>query len=554
MDKLDIYAGLILSHLAWTTLQSALFVAVVALAIRLQPRLSAAARCGLWWLVAVQVVVGFVWYAPISLPLLAPTAAVHANVVNIANMSGMPTPTSYATASAPVAATPITSHWRTLLVTLWILGLLAQLPVVLRQSWRAKTWRNSSLPTTDVALRACCRERAMAMGLRRLPELRISADIVSPQVTGLWRPVILWPAHARLSDAESSMAMAHELAHLRRGDLWLGWLPAIAQRLFFFHPLIALAVREYAITREAACDAQVLRQSAALPHDYGRLLLRLGVVHPAQASLGGASPSFLSLKRRLSMLEDAGRMPGERLRSGILIGVFALVGVLPYRVTAGGVDAPKASASITHSRSTVTEDGRKTASRDVDIYTDERNHDGAYALYLQDDEGSTTTVSGNAADVAFADRLHEAHPDMFWFRRGNGSYLILDKSTVARIGDAYAPMTEFERHYGKTRGKDAELSGEMQGLQAWQASVEEQRRDLLKGDRHAPGADQRLASLDAQDIDIRGRMAGLEAQRKTLLPEQRKQMQSLEDIRTRAGREAAQVIDDALARGMARPV
>jgi hypothetical protein len=40
-----------------------------------------------------------------------------------------------------------------------------------------------------------------------------------------------------LTPNESSMALAHELAHLRRGDLWLGWLPAIAQRLFFFHPL-----------------------------------------------------------------------------------------------------------------------------------------------------------------------------------------------------------------------------------------------------------------------------------------------------------------------------
>ena len=101
------------------------------------------------------------------------------------------------------------------------------------------------------------------------------------------------------------MTLCHELLHLRRHDLWFGWVPALAQRIFFFHPLAALAVREYAIAREAACDAEVLRVLGSAPQAYGRLLLRWGVA-PRETGLAaaGASPSLENLKRRLQMLQQ----------------------------------------------------------------------------------------------------------------------------------------------------------------------------------------------------------------------------------------------------------
>ncbi len=145
------------------------------------------------------------------------------------------------------------------------------------------------------------------------------------------------------------MAMAHELAHLRRGDLWLGWIPAIAQRLFFFHPLVAWAVREYALSREAACDAQVLQQTGTMPQAYGHLLLRLGIAHPMHSGLAGASPSFHNLKRRLTMLQQSDNLSRQRMRGWPLIVLIVLAGVLPYRVTA---KAPKATA-MTHSTASV---------------------------------------------------------------------------------------------------------------------------------------------------------------------------------------------------------
>jgi len=71
------------------------------------------------------------------------------------------------------------------------------------------------------------------------------------------------------------MALAHEMAHVARGDLWLGLVPSLARRVFFFHPAAWIAEREYAIAREAACDDAVLGHRGADAFAYGRLLLRL---------------------------------------------------------------------------------------------------------------------------------------------------------------------------------------------------------------------------------------------------------------------------------------
>ena len=72
MATLDHLAALLLERLAWTSLQAIVLVGAVALLVRAVPPLPAAARCALWWLVGLQVLLGLAWQAPIRLPLLAP--------------------------------------------------------------------------------------------------------------------------------------------------------------------------------------------------------------------------------------------------------------------------------------------------------------------------------------------------------------------------------------------------------------------------------------------------------------------------------------------------
>ncbi|HYM85911.1 MAG TPA: M56 family metallopeptidase, partial [Pseudoxanthomonas sp.] len=67
---LEYVSELLLPRLFAASVQSTLFVAVVWVLCRWLPRLSASARAGLWWLVALQLVVGVLWSSPLALPLL----------------------------------------------------------------------------------------------------------------------------------------------------------------------------------------------------------------------------------------------------------------------------------------------------------------------------------------------------------------------------------------------------------------------------------------------------------------------------------------------------
>ena len=53
-----------------TSVQTVLLTALVWLLCRCVRRLPAGAQCGLWWLVALQAVLGLLWATPLELPLL----------------------------------------------------------------------------------------------------------------------------------------------------------------------------------------------------------------------------------------------------------------------------------------------------------------------------------------------------------------------------------------------------------------------------------------------------------------------------------------------------
>jgi bla regulator protein blaR1 len=347
MDTLTHLLDLLFARLAWTAAQATVLIGALWLLTRYLPRLSPAMRCMLWWLVGLQLVLGVAVSTPVQLHWLkAPAPVVHVVHVAAPTAAAQPTiitqdssdsaPVVLHETSAPAVTTPafMPWSWPEALIAAWLLAVLLQSLLATRHWRESRTLLHGAKPVRDAALQAMFAEQARKLGLRRLPRLRTSDAIVSPQVTGLLRPVVLLPAEETLSPDELSMALAHELAHLHRGDLWLGWVPAVAQRLFFFHPLVRWAMREYAIYREAACDAQVLQRHRAAPHAYGHLLLRLGVAAPVHSSLAGASSTFQSLKRRLLLLQQGMGETTPRARGWMLVAVIALAGVLPYRVTA----------------------------------------------------------------------------------------------------------------------------------------------------------------------------------------------------------------------------
>jgi beta-lactamase regulating signal transducer with metallopeptidase domain len=558
MDALNALAETLLTRMLWTSIQAIGLIGLVHLLGRLLPGLSSAMRCTLWWLVGAQLLLGLLWHAPVELPWLpAPVAEATVQVVH---------PVSYtATALAgheavlhtsPIAmvTTPVLS-WRAAVVALWLAALLWLASRSLRE-WRAtRQILHGSRPIGDRAMQALCASKARQLGLRRCPQLRMSDAIVSPQVIGLWRPTVLLPARDALNADESSMALAHELVHLRRGDLWLGWVPALAQWLFCFHPLVRWAMREYALNRESACDAQVVQHDQATPQDYGRLLLRLGVAQPVHAGLAGASPTFHNLKRRLTMLQQTANQPTSRTRGWLLVAAIALIGVLPYRVTAASNKHDNAKAAVTSTAAVAPlaplapmapmhssvppvtpppppppppappappamsppppppppppappappRDSGFSA-RHVNIDTTDHANNG-FALFNGD---SMITINGSNADLDTVRKLRGTNKSVLWFRRGNEAYVIHDKAMLERASRIYAPVTALARQQGELAGQQGAVAGRQAGLAAQDAAFAREQAGLA---RQQAKMASRIASVPANGADSPAQQRELDA-------------------------------------------
>jgi len=86
----------------------------------------------------------------------------------------------------------------------------------------------------------------------------------TPMLFGLFAPRILLPASfTRLfCPLQQQLVLEHENTHRRHGDHIWNALALVILTVFWFNPLVWLALRSFRINQELACDNQVLRQKS----------------------------------------------------------------------------------------------------------------------------------------------------------------------------------------------------------------------------------------------------------------------------------------------------
>lgn len=102
-------------------------------------------------------------------------------------------------------------------------------------------------------------ELAVEMRVSR-PLIRLSQRVTEAVAVGFLKPMILIPV-AWMTDLSPDMiedVVVHELAHIRRGDLWINLLQRLVETLFFYHPAVWWLSRRLRIDREHCCDAIVV--------------------------------------------------------------------------------------------------------------------------------------------------------------------------------------------------------------------------------------------------------------------------------------------------------
>ncbi len=113
---------------------------------------------------------------------------------------------------------------------------------------------------------------------RRVGNLHIrltDATHVPFSTATLRRRYIILPSGMLSQPTDLKIALAHELQHIRQGDLHWELLLEMLRPIFVFNPAMSLFKRDVERLRELACDQQVLQRSGLNPLDYGTCLLRV---------------------------------------------------------------------------------------------------------------------------------------------------------------------------------------------------------------------------------------------------------------------------------------
>ncbi len=507
----------LLERLGWTSLQTVLLVALVYGVCRALPSLSAATRCRLWWLVALQAVLGLFWSQPLQLAWLPAPQAVAMTATDVAADLVYPLAPEasaqlLATMPVPAADVPAVAWWAVALAALWASGVLLMALRTFGEWRRCRALLAAAYPCEDEALVQALQLASDAHGVRPAPRLWMSTQVDAPQLVGPFRPVLLLPAGDNALQGDAlDLALTHELQHLQRRDLQWGLLPALAQHLFFFHPLLRLSVREYAQAREEAVDAAVVGQHGASRQAYGRLLLQLGVAPQPHLGVASAAPNTTSLKRRLLSLQSRRSCP--RILAMALTAVVVLVGVAPMRLVAAPVPpappapptapkavvppppkappAPPSSARVpavpvapaAPAEPADAEEPSGPDDADVAYVEDasgmDEDHDGtttsttsittygrldlgkspsqAYVLV----DGDSTFANGGIDDVTVARRQLGKGPAL-WFRQGDKRYVVRDPMLIQTLQRAYSGAVDLGRQQSEL-GRQQSVLGRQQG-------------------------------------------------------------------------------------------
>lgn len=231
-----------------------------------------------------------------------------------------------------------------------VLFLLFQLHA--QRRFMAAMLTNSASPSAALSAEAAACARRL--GLRRMPAVRIAATRAGPLVAGVLRPVIILPSGFAEDFArrERDLVFAHELTHVRRGDLVFAFAALLFRALQWPNPLAHVAFRAFRIDQEAACDADVIAANGAAPdisYAYGAALVKSAAHVPAAPAASLAMSSHL--KERLMRLKHCARLSlaTARAAAGAFIAA-ALALSASYSAAAAtapeDAEAPKAKKTV----------------------------------------------------------------------------------------------------------------------------------------------------------------------------------------------------------------
>ena len=163
------------------------------------------------------------------------------------------------------------------------------------------------------------------VGVRQHVTILTSRELVSPAVAGLWHPRILLPADFadHLTPQQLRWTILHELAHIRRRDLWLAAFQKAVQIVHFFNPAVWLTNWMINRQREYACDDAALAAGDVPRRECAAAFLSIVERASQRSEAVPLALSFLRspnpFRRRLMRILDTDRPLRPRLTLGSIL-------------------------------------------------------------------------------------------------------------------------------------------------------------------------------------------------------------------------------------------
>ncbi len=220
------------------------------------------------------------------------------------------------------------------LLTAWLAGVAAVLTATVVATARlGRRVRRSAVPVPP-ALTALADDVRRTLGLGRPVRLVVTAADVGPallgtSLLGTWRPTVVLPA--RLLGTDLRPVLAHELAHLRRGDAAVAGLQRLAVAVWWFHPLVWLMSARLTAAREGCCDEEAVAGLSLDPLAYAQMLIDVARRRRARtlALSPGVNAMRMTTARLTQLTGDPARLNRRPPRAGWAITAVAAAALLP---------------------------------------------------------------------------------------------------------------------------------------------------------------------------------------------------------------------------------
>jgi len=237
--------------------------------------------------------------------------------------------------------------WQGLVFLGWLVGMLALLALLVQRVCFVRGLIAQSRPANGRLLEMLDECRCL-IGIRQNVELRLSGNRLSPADCGLFKPIILMPATLpeKLSREKLKAVLIHELAHIKRADVWVNLVQTVLQIIYFYNPFVWLANAMVRRVREQAVDEMVLVTLKPEAKSYSNMLIDIAEMAFWRPNFSlriiGVVESKKALERRIK------HMLSRPVPKSSKLGYIGLIAI----VVIGAILLPMGSNSIAEAANT----------------------------------------------------------------------------------------------------------------------------------------------------------------------------------------------------------